>query len=255
MSQDHPDNPETPAGTEEEILQNPLAELRLGRPPFWMIATFLVLVVLSWSPLVVSARRRVSLSESPRLSLVQDMGNQPKYKAQHTSPVFADGRADRPPVIGTVARGRLEEDDHYHRGYPRGQKNEKGEVPFFTTFPQQVRLNHALLNRGRQQFNIYCLPCHGAGGYGDGPVNQRALQLPPPNQWVQAFSLHSDTTKARKDGELFNAITVGIRNMAGYGSQIQVHDRWAIVAYVRALQLSQDAPADVVPAEKLSFIK
>jgi mono/diheme cytochrome c family protein len=255
MSQDRHDNPEKPAGEEEALPQNPLAELRLGRPPFWMIATFLILVVVSWIPLVVAARRRVSTSESPRLALVQDMGNQPKYKAQHTSPVFADGRADRPPIIGTVARGRLEEDDHYYRGYPVGKKNDKGEVPFFTTFPKQVTVDAALLARGRQQYNVYCMPCHGIGGFGDGPVNQRALQLPPPNKWVQAASLHSDIVKSRPDGHLFNSISVGIRNMAGYGSQIQVPDRWAIVAYVRALQLSQDAPADVVPPEKLSAIK
>ena len=262
MSQDSHDNSQTPApepGAMEEAAQTLLAPFRLHRPPFWMIATFLILVVLTWIPLVVSARKRVSLSASPPLHLVQDMDNQPKYKAQHASPIFADGRADRPHVAGTVARGRLEEDDHYYRGYPVGadgkvQRNEKGEIIFSRGFPKQVKVDQRLLERGQQQYNIYCAPCHGMGGYGDGPVNLRAVELKEP-KWVQAFSLHSDTTRARSDGELFSAISVGIRNMAGYASQIQVHDRWAIVAYVRALQLSQDAPANLVPQDRLSSLK
>ena len=257
MSQDRHDNPQTPApepGAMEEAAQTLLAPFRLHRPPFWMIATFLILVVLTWIPLVVSARRRVSLSASPRLHLVQDMDNQPKYKAQHASPLFADGRADRPHVPGTVARGRLEEDAHYYRGFEMRQKDGKPQPVFFKGFPKQVKVDQRLLERGQQQYNIYCAPCHGMGGYGDGPVNLRAVELKEP-KWVQAFSLHSDTTRARSEGELFSAISVGIRNMAGYASQIQVHDRWAIVAYVRALQLSQDAPANAVPAEKLSSMK
>jgi mono/diheme cytochrome c family protein len=238
---------------------NLLAQLRLHRPPFWMIAIFLVLVVVTWIPLVVSARRRVSTSESPRISIFQDMANQPKYKAQHASTVFADGRADRPQVLGTVARGRLEADDHFFRGFPVGpdgkiQRNDKNEAIFFDGFPQQVKVDQVLLNRGQQQYNIYCAPCHGMGGYGDGPVNQRAVEVKEP-KWVQAASLHAENVRERNEGHLFNTISNGIRNMAGYASQIQVHDRWAIVAYVRALQLSQDAPADVVPQEKLSTVK
>ena len=231
-----------------------LAQLRLHRPPFWMIAIFLVLVVVTWIPLVVSARRRVSTSESPRISIFQDMGNQPKYKAQHASPLFADGRADRPQVLGTVARGRMESDDHYYRGYAAGGEGGQGSVKFFAGFPSQVNVNASLLNRGQQQYNIYCAPCHGMGGYGDGPVNQRAVEVKEP-KWVQAASLHGDAVRGRDEGHLFNTISNGIRNMAGYASQIQVEDRWAIVAYVRALQLSQNAPADAVPQEKLSTVK
>ena len=261
MSQQHDDKPDTTAAGDgngapaEELPQNPLATLRLGRPPFWMIAMFLVLVVVSWIPLVVAARRRVSLSESPPLHLVQDMDNQPKYKAQHHSVVFADGRADRPPVPGTVARGKLAADDHYDRGYATSLAGDgKIQVSFFKGFPKQVKVDQALLDRGQQVFNVYCTPCHGMGGYGDGPVNQRAIDLRDP-KWVQAASLHDANVKARPEGHLYNTINVGIRNMAGYGSQIQVPDRWAVVAYVRALQLSQDAPPDAVPAEKRASLK
>ena len=92
---------------EEEMPRNPLADLRLRRPPFWMIAAFLIFVVVSWIPLVVSAKRRVQTTENAPIHLVQDMDNQPRYKAQHESVVFADGRSDRPGIPGTVARGRL----------------------------------------------------------------------------------------------------------------------------------------------------
>jgi mono/diheme cytochrome c family protein len=232
--------------------QNPLAELRLRRPPFWMIALFLILIVLSWLPLVAAARRRVSTSEDPRILLPQDMGNQPKYKAQHENALFADLRADRPPIAGTVSREGLENDDHYFRGYERAPGG-KG-VTFFKDFPTQVKLTEALLKRGQERFNIYCSACHGVDGYGHGPVNERAIELQEP-KWVQAASLHDDVVKQRADGHIFNTITNGIRNMPGYAAQIPVSDRWAIVAYVRALQRSQDAPAGSVPADKLAEMK
>jgi mono/diheme cytochrome c family protein len=233
----------------EEFNPNPLAEFRLRRPPFWLLAVFLILVVVSWLPLVVAARRRVSTSESPRIHLVQDMDNQPKYKAQHTSPIFADGRADRPVIPGTVARGEVVGEDHYVHGFKRTPK-----VEFFSGYPRQVEVNERLLKRGQVVYGIYCSPCHGLDGYGHGPVNERALELNEP-KWVQAASLHADVVKRRPEGHLFNTISVGIRNMPGYGGQIAVNDRWAVVAYVRALQLSQDAPASAVPVEKLNGLK
>jgi mono/diheme cytochrome c family protein len=234
----------------EDFTPNPLAEFRLRRPPFWLLAVFLILIVVSWLPLVVAARRRVSTSEKPRIHLIQDMDNQPRYKAQHASPVFADGRADRPAIPGTVARDEIIGDDHLAHGFAR----QGGKVTFFTGYPKQIQLNEKLIKRGQLTYNIYCAPCHGLDGYGQGPVNQRALELSEP-RWVQAASLHDGPIKQRPEGHLFNTITVGIRNMPGYGSQISVHDRWAVVAYVRALQLSQDAPANAVPKEKLTSLK
>ena len=234
----------------EDFTPNPLAEFRLRRPPFWLLAVFLVLVVVSWIPLVVAARRRVATSEAPRIHLVQDMDNQPKYKAQHASPIFADGRADRPVIPGTVARGEIIADDHYVHGFPRaGNKPE-----FFAGYPKQVQVNEHLLKRGQLLYGIYCSPCHGLDGYGQGPVNRRALELSEP-RWVQAASLHDGPIKQRPEGHLYNTINIGIRNMPGYGAQINAHDRWAVVAYVRALQLSQDAPATAVPPEKLTTLK
>ncbi|HWP39382.1 MAG TPA: cytochrome c [Tepidisphaeraceae bacterium] len=225
----------------------------LPRPPFWMVAGFLILVVATWIPLVVFARARVDRTDQPRVHLFQDMDIQPKYRPQDDSPVFADGRAMRLPIPGTVARGKLQEDDHYYRGYKRVLDAASGRysVVFFDSLPPQLTLDEQLLARGQQRYNIYCATCHGLDGYGNGPVNNRAVARQEP-KWVPAASLHTDSVRARPDGHLYNTITNGIRNMPGYGAQIQdPADRWAIVAYLRALQLSQNAPAWAVGADRL----
>jgi len=114
----------------------------------------------------------------------------------------------------------------------------------------------SLIKRGRERFNIYCYVCHGYDGSGHGPVNQRALELkaidtdpahPIGVNWLPAAQLTSDTIRAEPDGKIFNTISNGIRTMPSYGPQIPVDDRWAIVAYVRALQLSQGgAPQSIL---------
>ncbi|MFM9145680.1 MAG: c-type cytochrome [Phycisphaerales bacterium] len=174
--------------------------------------------------------------------IFNDKDFQPKFKTQVGNPLFADGRAMRPPVEGTVARGESYVDTHMYEGVSGGQ--------WAATLPAPMKLDAATLARGRQRFDIYCSACHGYAGFGDGAVNQRAMELVtnangPVNgtQWVAAKSLHDETTRNQPVGQLFNTITHGIRNMAGYASQIPVEDRWAIAAYVKALQLSQDAAA------------
>ena len=234
---------------------------RLPRPPFWMISIALVAVVASWLPLVLGALARTNRSSSPRISLLHDMGVQPKYREQQTSPIFEDGRAMRPAVAGTVARGHLDVDDHYFRGFQQKHNDASGkdENVFFTDFPKQVTINEALLQRGQQRFNIYCSACHGVDGRGHGAVNERALELMEEGAkgmlWVQAASLHDVVVRGRENGNLFNTITNGVRNMPGYANQIPVDDRWAIVAYVRALQLSQNAPKTVLTQEQLGQLK
>lgn len=235
---------------DEPVQLGTLSQRELPRPPFIMIGIFLILVVATWIPLVVFARARVSRTADPRVHLIQDMDNQPRYGPQSRNDIFADGRSMRLPIPGTVARGKLEEDDHYYRGYRmNGQVAE-----FFNTLPAQAALSESLLVRGRQRFGIYCAPCHGFDGYGQGPIHRRALERKEP-AWVNPSNLHTDPIRAREDGHLFNTITNGIRNMAGYGSQIPVQDRWAIVTYVRALQLSQHAPATAVPAERINTLR
>jgi mono/diheme cytochrome c family protein len=225
---------------------------RLRRPPFWMTSAIVVFVVASWVPLVFFARARVTPSPEPRVQFVQDMGTEPKYREQQTSEVFADGRADRLPVPGTVARGQLMADDNYYRGYTRAAGQ---PAKFVDGYPSEVKVDLALVQRGQDRFNIYCAPCHGLDGSGKGPVHIRAGVELQESKWVPPADLHSETVRGRANGHLFNTISVGIRNMPGYGQQIPVADRWAIVAYVRALQLSRDVPANMLTQDQLNALK
>ncbi len=230
-------------------------EFSLPAPPFWMIAIGITLVVLTWVPLAFIARARVTTSEKPRVHIFQDMDKQPKYGPQATSVVFADNRAMRPKIAGTVARQQIIGEDHYLHGFViRRGDDGKQVTDYFADFPPQLTVDEAFVRRGQERFNIYCTPCHGHDGYGQGIVHQRALALEEP-KWVPPTSLHSDTVRERPNGHLFNTITNGIRNMAGYGRQIPVRDRWAIVAYVRALQLSQNATLADVPPEKRGTLR
>jgi len=210
--------------------------------PRILVYSLLVAGCLALIPPVVFARMRATPSPNRPIHIFWDMDFQPKFKTQVANPLFADGRAMRAPVQGTVGRGEAYADAHLYEGVVDGQ--------WATALPASVPMDAATLSRGQQRFNIYCSACHGYAGYGDGAVNQRAMELVsnatgPVNgtQWVAAKSLHDETTRHQPVGQLFNTITHGIRNMAGYGAQIQTEDRWAIAAYVKALQLSQDAGA------------
>ena len=202
-----------------------------------IIYGILILITLAAIPPALIAQARAVHAKKPRIHFIQDMDNQPKFRAQHANPLFADGRAMRPPVVGTVARGELREDDHYERGIVKGE--------WATVFPDKVEVNMALLERGRERFTIYCQPCHGAAGNGDGMINKRAMELvnlgTNGTTWVAPKSIHEEQIRAQPIGQIFNSITNGVRNMPPYGPQIPVADRWAIVSYVRALQRSQNA--------------
>ena len=216
--------------------------------PKVIVVVTIIIVTAAIIPPTLIARARAVNSTKPRIHFVQDMDNQPKFRAQHPNPIFRDRRAMRPPVEGTVARGHLDEDDHFHRGIVRNA--------WATTFPEQVPVTRALLERGQQRFGIYCAPCHGLAGYGDGMVNRRAMELVNlglnGTTWVQPKSLHEAQILDQRIGQLFNTITNGVRNMPAYGPQIPVADRWAILAYVRALQRSQNAEPDDLSADERS---
>jgi mono/diheme cytochrome c family protein len=206
--------------------------------PRWLVITGILMVILSWVPLALVIRARTVKSPNPPLHVVPDMDNQPKFKAQARNMMFADRRAMRPPVEGTVARGELNDDDALYRGL-------EGET-WVAAMP--VEVDRALLERGRQRYDIFCSPCHGLAGYGDGAIAKRADALQQ-GTWTPPSSLHTDVVRGRADGHLYNTIVNGIRNMPGYGTQIPVEDRWAVVAYMRALQRSQNASVDDVPAD------
>jgi len=196
-------------------------------------------------PRVIIYSSFVLPSEGRPIHIVQDMDYQSKFKTQTPNPLFADDRAMRQPVPGAVARGEVFDDPHFFEGT-------LDDGAWAATFPDRVEVDLAFVERGRQRFGIYCAVCHGDAGYGDGIVNERAMTLMAnadgPVQgtaWVQPKSVHAPEVVAQPVGQIFHSISKGIRNMAGYEAQITTEDRWAIVAYVRALQRSQNAPAEL----------
>lgn len=162
----------------------------------------------------------------------QDMHDAPRYEAFEASSSFPNGSASRTAPAGTVARGWLRDDEALYTGKVAGQIVDQFPFP----------IAHADLERGQQRFNIYCTPCHGKLGDGQGMVVQRGLR--------QAASYHQDRLRQEKAGYFFDVISNGFGAMQGYAEQIPVRDRWLIVAYVRALQLSQHASVNDVPADK-----
>jgi mono/diheme cytochrome c family protein len=181
---------------------------------------------------------RGKISRKPPVEVFSDMDRQPKIRPQTPSEFFADGRASRLPVDGTVARGAHFLDEPMNTGLVTGTTN-------FVAF-SPVKLTDQVMARGQQRFQIYCSPCHGLQGDGNGVVKSFGL--------ATTRSLHEPRIVAMADGEIFNVITHGRNTMGPYGSQIEVQDRWAIVAYVRALQLAQlGQPGDLPPDQKVAL--
>lgn len=206
--------------------------------PKWFTRTLWLLVLLSWIPLAMIAARRQASGDQTRISVITHMDKQKKVGAQQASTLFADGRAMRPQVAGTISRNQGPELDAFLTG--------KQDGVWVNDFP--VDVNPALLERGRDRYGVFCSSCHGHSGYGDGMVAGRATELQQ-SMWTPPSSFHSDLVRGRRTGELFNTISMGIRNMPAHGSQIPENDRWAIVAYVKALQKSQYASMDEVPED------
>jgi hypothetical protein len=161
----------------------------------------------------------------------QEMYDQARYKPLGESGFFADKRASRPLPEGTVARGWLRSDQKFYEG--------KEGHRLVAALP--MPLTRELLSRGRERFNIFCSPCHDRTGGGRGMVVRRGYQPPP--------SYHIDRLRDAPVGHFFDVMTNGLGAMPDYASQIDVSDRWAIAAYVKALQLSQNAPVSDVPPE------
>jgi mono/diheme cytochrome c family protein len=160
----------------------------------------------------------------------QDMHDQPKYSSFEASTFFPDGSAARPPIPGTVARGHLRDDTALYAG-----KVDDEPVPYFP-----IPVDERVMSRGQDMFNAYCSVCHGRTGAGDGMVVRRGFTRPPP--------LDEARLREMPPGHFFDIITNGFGAMPDHAAQIRVEDRWAIVAYIRALQLSRTATPDDVPA-------
>lgn len=230
-------------GTHAHAVESVLEDRKTpSKLPTGLVYVLVVLTVAAAVPIALAAKARYAKSRSPRIHLIQDMDQQPKYKAQRENPIFADGRATRLPEPGTVAVGELHEDDHFYRG-------KQGDA-WALTFPPPVRANETTMERGRERYGIYCTPCHGFSGEGDGMIARRAEELAQ-GTWVPPTNLTQETIRRQPVGELFNTITHGIRNMPAYGAQIDAADRWAIILYLRALQRSRAGQvADLSAAQR-----
>jgi mono/diheme cytochrome c family protein len=166
-------------------------------------------------------------------SCQQQMAEQPRHKPLAKSDFFDDERSSRPPVEGTVARGELKADESFYTG--KAGAKEADALPF--------ALTREALERGRERFEIFCSPCHDRLGNGQGMVVRRGFRAPP--------SYHIERLRRAPVGHFFDVISRGFGGMPGYAEQIAPGDRWAIAAYIRALQLSQRATlADAPAAER-----
>lgn len=160
----------------------------------------------------------------------QDMHDEPKFFPQRGTSFYADGRSVRPQVENTVARNQLREDSYFHTGFSGGKEGDG--MPFPVTMD--------VLARGQERYNVYCTPCHSRVGNGAGMIVQRG--------YAQAGNFHTARLQAAPLGHFFNVISNGYGAMPDYSAQVTPADRWAIVAYIKALQLSQHATQADVPA-------
>lgn len=192
---------------------------------------------------------RGSFSTRPPIEVFPDMDHQAKYKPQASSKFFADGRADRPLPPGTVPFGRsaaqadpafLKADDfHYDGKLPDGT--------FGRGFPASLELTGAFLERGQNRYQIYCSPCHGTLGDGNGITKSYGMLTTP--------TYHDDRLRGMAEGEIFNTITHGKNTMMSYADKLSPDDRWAVVAYVRALQRAAHGTINDVPTEQRGGLK
>jgi hypothetical protein len=167
----------------------------------------------------------------------QDMQDQPKFIPQRGTDFYADGRSARPQVEDTVARGQLHEDTYFYTGLVNGKEGDG--LPFPVTMQ--------VLERGQERYNVYCTPCHSRVGNGVGMIVQRG--------YSKAGDFHTARLQAAPLGHFFNVITHGYGSMPDYSAQVAPQDRWAIVAYIKALQLSQNAkPADAAAGAQIESL-
>lgn len=200
--------------------------------PAFLVYAGIIGTFASLIPFAFFAMARSSTSETGRFHLIWDMDFSPAYKAQEENPLFEDQRAMRQAPAGTVALGNLQADDHLYKG-----KNKAGT--YVSAMPKSLTVDADLMELGKAQFGIYCAPCHGLLGDGNGMVHKRAESIG--GGWVPPSNLHQEYIRQMPAGQLFDVITNGVRNMPSYAAQVDPEERWAIILYVRALQKSQGA--------------
>jgi mono/diheme cytochrome c family protein len=182
---------------------------------------------ISASVLVAAALCAMAFSGCDE-AIRQDMANQPKNRPESPSDFFADGRSVRPLIENTVARGSIDNDVY-------------NVTKDFAGFPAAVKVNEKLLRRGQERYKIFCAPCHGLQGDGQGMIAMRGMKHPP--------SYHIDRMRQAPNGYFYDVMTNGFGAMYSYSERITPSDRWAIIAYVRALQLSRNIKAADLPPD------
>ncbi|MDA9764623.1 MAG: cytochrome c [Opitutales bacterium] len=190
---------------------------------------FLFIYALAVISIVSILGFRGTTFTEPPLEVFPDMDDQSKYKPQGASAFFADGRTDRMPVTGTIARGNLKDDEFFHFG--------KDGDAWANGFPMPV--TSELIELGAGKYQIYCTPCHGGVGDGNGVTKFRGMVITP--------TYHDDRLRDMPEGEIFNTVTNGIRLMGAYADKLSAEERWAVIAYMRVLQRSQNASVEDVP--------
>ena len=204
---------------------------------------FLVVLLLS-----VMGFRGMTATRPP-IEVFPDMDHQAKYKPQAESAFFADGRADRPIPAGAVPYGRsadhadpafLKADDFHYAG-------KQSDGSFARGFPSDIVVSEAFVKHGQNRYQIYCAPCHGALGDGNGITKSYGMVATP--------TYHDDRLRGMPEGEIFNTITNGKNTMFPYADKLSADERWAVIAYVRALQRAHHATIDDVPLEQRGGLK
>jgi len=270
----------TGAKTVDEVREDD-SPTEVPKPILFAIVA-MILVTLIPGAIVLNMRN--AKSESPRLHVFFDMDFMPSKHTQSKTTIFADGRVQRPPVPGTVARGELGLSDPYTLGYDptataalhAEQSNSRlvsfqqdsttadatgegdaatpppaaaadGEPNFAWMTEMPVKASEELFELGRLKFEQNCAVCHGFGGYGDGLVSQRASNLAQ-GYWLQPTSLHEPRIQQQPVGRIYYTVANGKGKMGGYAASLTPEERWAVVFYVRALQRSQNAKASDIPA-------
>lgn len=188
-------------------------------------------------------------STRPPIEVFPDMDHQGKYKPQASSPFFADGRADRPLPPGTVPFGRSanEADASFLRTDDFRYQGKAADGSFARGFPADLTISREFIERGQNRYTIYCAPCHGALGDGNGITKSYGMAITP--------TYHDERLRSMAEGEIFNTITNGKNTMFPYADKLTPDDRWAVVAYVRALQRAHHAKLDDVPLEQRGGLK
>jgi hypothetical protein len=244
------------------------ADPELKKMPKWIMGIIIASTAFALVPFAIAAKARNSKSAEPHIHIFPDMDFQPKFKSDQANDLFPDGRENRGEITNTVARGWLEDDEVFFHGIEHPSSGDTGDS-WTTAFPKQYpdspaltpdlrgqpfTVDMKLLERGQNRFNIYCTPCHGYDGHGQGMVPTR-VRAGGGNWDARNLVDPTGPVVQMPNGQLFNTVSNGYAKMMGYAAQIPAWDRWAIVAYVRTLERAQNASHSDIPTTEQGSIK